>query len=332
MRNPFDVLGEYELRHLPRHLADAGNLSGLHRVLTCTTSDDANAWYVAKDLKMGTAAYIADLRLAWGACGDEPESVGKRCQYAASICSVNSMAAKLAPELVLALVKCGLWTTERATTYARHVPEVAQRCKTLVLLNEVVDPQQSVDLCSEAVSATKAIQSSYDRGECYSSILKAWHENPPRFLLEAILDNARSALTRYDQEHARHPLIRAAELSIPFLEHAISTYRVWGETLPITLLRLAMKSSQPMFQNDVRATVAKWRRQGPAGLARLAVILEGSISDVEHAKLVAEALQAVARDRKDSVARPAGLLSLRPPFKSLAAWRWPSRLLIDQSR
>lgn len=158
------------------------------------------------------------------------------------------------------------------------------------------------------LASAKEIQSAPDRGGCYLLILKAWRKASPPFLFDAILDNARATSTRFENEHARHPLIEAAELNTVFIEHTVATFRAWRETLP--LLRLTMKSSRPEFKKDVGAVLSEWRADGATGLERSVVALEDQLTDAEREELIAEALQAVERLEPRSIKRPLALVYL----------------------
>jgi hypothetical protein len=316
--NPFSQLTEYELRHLPQHLVSIGSSRDLHRVLTWPTAADGNAWYEAKDSTVGTAAYVSDVRLAWASIGDSPKGVAARGQYAVLISSINSIAGNLPPPLVTALAERRVWTVDRAIAYARQTPDPIQRCNTMVQLKRLMERHEAANWCTEAVASARAIGSADDRADCLSSILSEWCDDPPTSLFQAILENARSARTGYERNHARRPLMRAVEARPAFLGQVIEIFRGWGETIPLPLVLLATRSRAAAFEDDIAASMEKWlARLGPAGLALKVKVLEGSIPPAVHRKLVVQAFQAAIESTTD-VFRQRAFVSLLP---YLPAWR-----------
>ena len=140
--NPVGLLPSYELRHLVVHLIEAGRLDDLQHLLSLEDSDRQNAWYQAKDSTGDLDDYTADLSAALVAAQSIPVTgarysspcaqlaVGYR--YALMLASVNSVAGRLEPALLVALIRGGLWSAKDALASARRVPENTQRAEAVV--------------------------------------------------------------------------------------------------------------------------------------------------------------------------------------------------------
>ena len=62
--NPFQLLNDYELRHLPHHLAELGHAEQLHNLLARDGPNGTNAWYDIKATKGNVPAFLDDVALA----------------------------------------------------------------------------------------------------------------------------------------------------------------------------------------------------------------------------------------------------------------------------
>jgi hypothetical protein len=288
--NPLDGLNEYELRHLPGHLLEAGRDGDLHRLLSTETAAGHNAWYEAKDLRIGTADYVADVRQARTAAAGTPFAL----RYGLILASVNSRAGNLTPEMVTALAERGLWKPERAMAYARRTPDAEQRCKTMTRVARIV-PADAAEWLDEALAAARAVADAQVRAHCLVAMLADWPGGRPRRLLEAILENAGTAEVRYERTHAAYPLHQAARnMDVPMLEKAQEILASWGESLPLrTLMGLAGKTKAIDVEGEIahreRALAAK---PEPRELASFAAAMAGAMPPARYRRLVKQAFRA----------------------------------------
>ena len=123
----------YAVRHLAGHLLDAGRIEDLCRLLTIE-SRTGNLWFAAHEHADVVDDYLADISTLWAHVArrtDEALAAGRpaptlvdeaRCALAAS--SITSLTANIPADLVVALVKAGMWTPSRAVAHARrlHAP------------------------------------------------------------------------------------------------------------------------------------------------------------------------------------------------------------------
>ncbi|MFJ6673289.1 BTAD domain-containing putative transcriptional regulator [Actinosynnema sp. NPDC091369] len=128
-----DLLTGYAVRHLAGHLLDAGRIEDLRRLLT-TEGRTGNLWFAAHEHADAVDDYLADIATLWAHLArrtDEALTAGRpaptlvdeaRCALAAS--SITSLTANIPADLVVALVKAGMWTPSRAVAHARrlHAP------------------------------------------------------------------------------------------------------------------------------------------------------------------------------------------------------------------
>jgi hypothetical protein len=202
--NPVAELSDYELKHLPAHLEEGLLVDDLHELLRLdwpTPEGRRNAWFSAQDKLGNLDGYLSDVRGAWRlaantaarevAQGGAAASIGLELRYALMVSAVNSLARNIPPSLVRALVDNELWTIPQALTYARRVPDTAQRCKALAALAPILgDPLRS-EVRTEAVVAARAAQSAWFKAEAVSAIAPQLQEPLRTELLREALDERR---------------------------------------------------------------------------------------------------------------------------------------------
>ncbi|MGM1058710.1 BTAD domain-containing putative transcriptional regulator [Saccharothrix sp. Mg75] len=123
----------YAVRHLAGHLLDAGRIEDLCRLLS-VGDRTGNLWFAVHEHADAVDDYLADVTALWVHLAhrtDEALAAGRpastlvdeaRCALATS--SINSLTANIPADLVVALVKAGMWTPARAVAHARrlHAP------------------------------------------------------------------------------------------------------------------------------------------------------------------------------------------------------------------
>ena len=184
------------------HLEQAGWQAEIHALLGETAASGRNGWYKARERLGQTAGYISDLRraaaLAYEAAQTalSPEVMGWQCRYALIAASLNSVAA-IPGELLVALVKKGVWMPEQGLAYARQVTDPKTKATNLMLLaDELPDSLQPTAL-HEALEAAQAIGDEYDR----FATLFAFADQLPEVLPQA-LDAAQVVKSEYSRFQA----------------------------------------------------------------------------------------------------------------------------------
>jgi hypothetical protein len=140
----------YGLLYLPQHLVSLAQLESaprrastrtkLYELLAGETSDRQNAWFVAKNEIGQTESYLADIKLAWQQAEEEcllkpvPHAIALQCRYALMIASVNSLAGKYPPSLLVALLLGGQRTLPEVLTYIRQNTDPDKRAEAYLSL------------------------------------------------------------------------------------------------------------------------------------------------------------------------------------------------------
>jgi len=120
-----DLDGGYGLRHLAAHLEGAGRHEEL-RALVC------KKWAKIKfERECSYAGFLSDLQLAWRVAEQQgSEGMGDQVRYAFVQSSVLSQPI-IRTDLLLALLKRGVWTVKQGLNYASSIPDVRQRAEAL---------------------------------------------------------------------------------------------------------------------------------------------------------------------------------------------------------
>lgn len=164
----------YLYEHLVWHLEKAEGAEAIHALLG-EEGDGGNGWFLARTRAGQTAGYLSDVERAWAAseraderaasAGEEAPEIGREVRYALCRSSVFSLSADYPPEILRALVERGVWSPDRAATYALQIPDPEQRASALVELAPLEPGERSATLLREALSSIDKIENGYWRGE-----------------------------------------------------------------------------------------------------------------------------------------------------------------------
>lgn len=120
-------LTDYELSHLIAHLELAGRPQRAHQVLALSTPQGRNAWYEERSARGGASGYREDLRRARrlsneafqdaGSLAERADALGLQVRYALALSSLGHRARSIPPDLVVAAVREGVWSSRRAIDY-----------------------------------------------------------------------------------------------------------------------------------------------------------------------------------------------------------------------
>lgn len=142
VKNPLDVLSDYDFTHLFDHLASCGDVSEAFEILTVPTAGQRNAWFDAKLARNNLSGFVRDIRIAWKLAVDKlgdgsesfAESIVREVQCALMISSINTSLDEFPPELLAAAVTARVWSGQEALAIAVQPMEWALRLRGVVAL------------------------------------------------------------------------------------------------------------------------------------------------------------------------------------------------------
>ncbi|MBD2520022.1 hypothetical protein H6G93_34785, partial [Nostoc sp. FACHB-973] len=178
----------YIHQRLVWHLEKAGQFEEIHQLLWEESATGNNGWYEVREQLGQTGGYITDISRAWELAqvnwteSTLPQIVSLQCRYALITASLNSLAARLPVELLVALVKNNFWTPEQGLAYALQKPKPEEKVKSLPELVNYLPPNLKDLALRKALANARKIQSVYSR----ANALKVLAEKLPELLPEAL--------------------------------------------------------------------------------------------------------------------------------------------------
>jgi hypothetical protein len=159
--------GGYPLRHLARHLQEAGRSADLFRLLAAEHqvggSTVVNDWYQAHDTGDSVARYLDDVNRAGRTYtdmtdaaiseGKNASSFGDEIRYVLMTASIVSRTQNVTPEILVCAVRAKLWSPVRGIDYARRLPDRVKRAKALCAIQAYVPRKEQPGVLAEAMSA-----------------------------------------------------------------------------------------------------------------------------------------------------------------------------------
>ncbi|OUL20469.1 hypothetical protein BV372_32720, partial [Nostoc sp. T09] len=255
----------YIHQHLVWHLEKAGRFEEIHSLLREESASGNNGWYEVREKLGQLGGYITDISRAWElaeANWDEstlPQVVSLQCRYALITASLNSLAANVPVELLIALVKNNLWTAEQGLAYALQNPDLSKKVEALAQLVQYLPPNLEKLALSEALCAARAIQSESDRALALSALA---NKLPPQLLPEAL-----TAARAIQNGRYRADVLRALANKLPeLLPEALTAareirsesdralaLRALANKLPLELLPEALTAVRAIQDEECRA-------------------------------------------------------------------------------
>ena len=182
----------YIHQHLVWHLEKAEKVEEIHLLLGEDSATRGNGWYEACDRLGQTANFVTDVARAWQlaekSCTETTldQVIGLQCRYALIITSLNSLAANLPIELLIALIQKNVWTPEQGLAYVLQSSNPQQKANLLTnLVNHLPSNLKELGL-SKALAAAREIQDKYSRAQALSSLaaklLPLYERKAPRFI------------------------------------------------------------------------------------------------------------------------------------------------------
>ncbi|MGJ5631841.1 NB-ARC domain-containing protein, partial [Nostoc sp. CALU 1950] len=178
----------YIHQRLVWHLEKAGWVEEIHSLLREESTTGNNAWYEVREKLGQLGGYITDISRAWELTEANwtestlPQVLGLQCRYALMIASLNSLAANVPVELLVALVKKKVWSLEQGLAYALHKPKLVEKVKALATLVNYLTPNLEKLALSEALAAARVIRSEYFRTDALSALAEKLPELLPEVL------------------------------------------------------------------------------------------------------------------------------------------------------
>ena len=144
-------LNEYELRHLPNHLASGELDNDLNALLALgaeSTDSVCNAWFAAKEAIGDAEGYATDVALAARtakgkvaaavAAGRAAPEIGLEVRYVLIGSALTSLTVNPPGEFLVELVKQGRWSAGQALANVRRQPNAHTRGRALAMLSDLV--------------------------------------------------------------------------------------------------------------------------------------------------------------------------------------------------
>ncbi|WP_414589906.1 NB-ARC domain-containing protein, partial [Scytonema sp. PCC 10023] len=189
------------------HLEQAGKKEELHQLLQEETKEETkagkNGWYEACDRLGQTAIFVTDVARAWRLAEEiskenSSHSIRLQCRYALMTASLNSLAANLPKELLIALVKKKVWTQEQGLAYALQIPDPEKKVSTLTSLAEYLSQVLKEQALQTALQVAREIADEYNRAKA----LTALADKLPQALMPEALQVAREIADEYYRANA----------------------------------------------------------------------------------------------------------------------------------
>ena len=167
----------YIHNHLTWHMEKAGETEVIHQLLKEETGSGRNGWYLACEKLGKTAVFITDVARGWQFAEEEFDSaptkaISLQCRYALITSSLNTIAANIPSELIVALVENKTWSIAQGLAYTRQVQDFNQRAE---VLREIAP--HLPEIWSEALAVVRGMGNEKYRVEMLREIAPHLPEN-----------------------------------------------------------------------------------------------------------------------------------------------------------
>ncbi|MEM7714417.1 MAG: NB-ARC domain-containing protein [Cyanobacteria bacterium P01_A01_bin.68] len=204
----------YIHQHLVWHLEKAEKIEEIHKLLREESKTEGNGWYEACEKLGQTANFVTDVGRAWELAEDsctetKPEVIGLQCRYALIIASLNSLAANVPVELLIALIQKNVWSPEQGLAYVLQSSNPEKKAKLLTKLANHLPPNLKELALSNALAAAREIQDDKSHADALIRLV----DKLPELLPEALA----AAREIQDDESRTDALIRLVDKLPPEL-------------------------------------------------------------------------------------------------------------------
>jgi len=255
----------YIHQRLVWHLEKAGQIEEIHKLLREESGTGNNGWYEVREKLGETGGYITDISRAWELAeanwAESPLSqvVSLQCRYALIGASLNSLAANVPEELLVALVKNNIWTPEQGLSYALQNPNPVQRVNSLIILANYLPPNHKEIALQKALATARTIQDESSHAFALAVLVEKLPELLPEALTAAraiqIEEYRASALTVLAEKLPELlPEALTAASSIQIEEYRTDALKALAKKLPPELLPEALTVVRAIQNKEYRAS------------------------------------------------------------------------------
>ncbi|MEM6752143.1 MAG: CHAT domain-containing protein [Cyanobacteria bacterium P01_C01_bin.38] len=238
----------YIHQHLVWHLEKAEQVKEIHQLLAEESATGRNGWYEACEHLGQTANFVTDVARAWQLAEEswdetKPEVIGLQCRYALIIASLNSLAANLPIQLLIALIQKNLWTPEQGIAYVLQSSNPIKKANLLTKLANHLPANLKELALSKALTAAMEIQDEKERGLALSSLAKE---------LPELLPEALAAARKIQNDWGRASALSKLAKELPeLLPEALTAARNIKSGIPGFKRALALSSLAPVLPPEL---------------------------------------------------------------------------------
>ncbi len=274
------------------------------------------AWAAAGEALEGAhGLFLHDVARAWRACAAADQEKAARGELAPYLggevgcalveASLHSLAANLPPELVVQLVRSGVWTPRQALTHTRQMPDEEKRANALAGLA----PHLPEELLDEALAAARELPEESLLGNPRARALAAL---APRLAELGYPQEALATAREIGDEYHRAEALAGLASHLPqeLLSQALAAAREikGGDARARALAALAPHLPEGLREQALRKALAAAREIGDADDRAEAL---AALTPHLPEELLSQAL-AAAREIGDADARARALAALAP--------------------
>jgi hypothetical protein len=319
----------YPLRHLTRHLQQAGRLHHLRQLLIAEAQRPGhgafNVWYAAHDHADTLDSYLHDLARARSiaahavdhAMATRPTApdVAFEVFYALMAASITNLTDNIGTELLEQLLTTGYWTPQRGLAHARCFTDPLRRCDAFLRIRHTLPEEEQRAALGEALAAARTVSHEPSRAQALSALAS---DLTPPLLCEAL-----AAARAIGDEDSRALALSGLAAYLPREEQRA----VWGEALAAARA-IGDEDSRALALSGLAAYLPREEQRAALGEALAAARAIGdedsraqALSDLAShlpQDLLGEALAAArAIDSRSCRARVLSALASHPPHEFL---------------
>ena len=189
------------------HMKKAGRVEDIHSLLFQETKERKNQWYEIKNSVGETGDYLQDINYVLELITQESKNqtansnkeingcLVLQLRYILILTSLNSLAGNISINLLAALVKYGLWSTEQTLAYTKRIPQTRQRACALIVIAPYLPEHLRGETAEMALTDAQSISSNYDKAKTLVEISSSL----PERMREKVIQQALLVATKVDR-------------------------------------------------------------------------------------------------------------------------------------
>ncbi len=168
----------YIHQHLVWHLEKAGKIEEIHQLLREESASGNNGWYEVRERFGQTAGFLTDVAKAWELAETDWEKknlsyvINLQYRYGLMITSLNSLAANIPTQLIVAFVKNEFWYPEQGLAYALQKKDAQDKASSLTALADCLPEALKEKALKIALEAAHQISNEYHSAQTILTIAK----------------------------------------------------------------------------------------------------------------------------------------------------------------